>query len=138
MLDLHTKVGFKQAIAPQVQTNSNVAIVGAIIDTQGFDSVEFAITLGTVAAGVSGAVTMEHGNDPALADTAAPAAGDIVGSANFVTADSNTVKKVGYLPKLNAPKRYLRITVTPAGNGAASLPIAGTAVLSDARQGPVA
>lgn len=137
MQDLHNRIKVLTAIIPQTQTNADTAIVGEIIDTSGFDSVEFAVALGVVTdADVTVAVTMEHGDDSGLSDTAAPAAGDIVGSANFTFADDKGCKKFGYLPKSNPRKRYLRITATPTGNNSGALPIAAVAILSSARTKP--
>ena len=108
------------AIAPQ-STAVNTAIVSGIIDTQGFESAMFMLHYGALFAGSSFAVTLEHGNDPALADTAAPAATDLIGTlANAGGTQAgglaNSTRKLGYI----GGKRYLRITVTPAANGATS------------------
>jgi hypothetical protein len=48
MQDIHNRLKIVQAIAPVVQVNSSAAIVGNIIDTAGFDSVEFAIVTGAL------------------------------------------------------------------------------------------
>ena len=139
MLDRHSYLKMVAAIIPQTQTNADTAIVGQIIDTQGYDSLTFALVTGNVTdANVTVAVTMEHGDQANLSDTAPVAAGDQIGSANFTFADDNAAKKVGYLPKSNAPKRYVRITATPTGNDAGALPIAAVAILGNARVGPVA
>lgn len=138
MQDLHNKIKVVTAIVPQIQTNADTAIVGEIIDTNGFDMVEFAIALGTITdANVVGAVTMEHGNAANLSDTSAVGASDMIGSANFTFADDKAAKKIGYAPKTVAAKQYVRITVTPTGNDAGALPVAAVAILSGARTQPV-
>jgi hypothetical protein len=83
---------------------------------------------------------LEHGDDPALADTAQVTNADLLGTlagASFTFADDNIVKKLGYAPRSNPRKRYLRLTVTPTSNDAGSAPIAAVAIMSGARTQPV-
>lgn len=129
MKDLLNIVNLRQALAPQVQTNASGAMVGAIIDRQGFESLTFAIVLGAVTdANVTAAVTVDHGDDPALADAAAVPAADLIGTyalAGFDFAADNACRKIGYV----GPKRYVRLTVTSTSNDAGSIPIAAVAIL---------
>ena len=138
MLDLHNTIKATIAIAPQTQTIADTAIVGTIIDTAGFDTCEIVFLTGTLTdADATFAVTLEHGDDPALADTAVPAAGDLIGTtalASFTFADDITTKKIGY----RGTKRYLRATVTPTNNNAGAAPIAAVALQTLARVKPVA
>ncbi len=117
------------AIVPQTQTNADTAIVGAIIDRLGFDSLLFIIALGTLTdADVTGAVTMEHGDASNLSDTAAVDAADIDGTlalAAFTFAADIKCRKVAYCGQ----KRYVRLTVTPTGNNSGALPISAVALL---------
>jgi hypothetical protein len=137
MQDLHNIIKVVPAVIPQVQTNSSAAIVGEIVDTAGYDSVELVIVTGTLTdADATFAVTVEKGDDAALADTASAAA-DLIGSGNFTFADDKACKKVGYLPKSTVRKRYLRATITPTGNDAGAAPVAAVWVLSSARTQPV-
>ena len=126
------------AILPQVQTNSDTAIVSAIIDTLGYDSLTFAIVTGAVTdADVTVAITMDHGDVANLSDAAAVPAANLVGTlalAGFGFADDSESRKVGYV----GPKRYVRLTATPTGNGAGALPIAAVAILANPSQGPTA
>ena len=81
MRDQMSLIQPKVAIAPQTQTNSSSAIVGEIIDRAGFESLTFVISAGTMTdANATFAVTMEHGDDSGLSDTAAVAAPDLVGT----------------------------------------------------------
>ena len=134
MNNLHTVI----AVAPQAVTNSNTAVVGPIIDTAGFEKVTFSIAAGALTDVDSGLVpSLEHGDDPALADTAAPAASDLVGTlalATFAVTDANKTKKVGYV----GSKRYLRLTLTPTSNEAGTANFAATAILSQTRNAPTA
>lgn len=120
------------ALAPVVATD-NTALATDIIDTQGASALEFVIQSGTLAdADATFAVTMEHGDDSALADTAAVAAKDLVGTlaaAGFTFADDKKTKKVGY----RCNKRYVRLTITPTGN-AGNAPLAVLAILHPLRQ----
>jgi len=120
MKDLCNVVNPLNAVAPQ-STAVNTAIVSGILDRQGFESLTFLLHYGALFAGSSFAVTLEHGNDPALADTAAPATTDLIGTlANAGGTQAgglaNTTRKIGYIGN----KRYLRITITPSANGATS------------------
>ena len=120
MKDLTDVINPLTAVAPQ-STAVNTAIVSGIIDTQGFESLTFVLLFGALFAGSTFAVTLEHGNDPALADTAAPAATDLIGTlalagASQAGGDANKTKKIAYI----GSKRYVRITITPASNGATS------------------
>lgn len=120
MYDLMNKVNLKRAIAP-VSVADNTAQVSQIIDRAGYDSMMFAIVLGSIAdADATFAVTLEHGDDSALADTAVPAAADLIGTttlAAFQFDSDNACRKIGY----KGLKRYVRMTITPTNNSSAAL-----------------
>lgn len=119
-------------------TNANTAVVSAIIDTSGYEAVTLVLVTGAETdANATFAVTMEHGDDAALADTAAPSSDDLVGTlalASFDFSIDNLTRKIGYV----GGKRYVRLTVTPSGNDAGSLFIAGVALLTSGRNKPEA
>jgi hypothetical protein len=72
------------------------------------------------------AVTMEHGDNSALSDSAVPAATDLIGTtalAGFRFDADNKTLKLGYM----GIKRYLRMTVTPSNN-TGNLFLAGVAI----------
>lgn len=102
----------------------NTAQVGAIIDTQGYEHVTFAIATATITtAAATFAVTMDHGNAANLSDAAPVDVACLVGtfaSAAFNGNDDNATRKIGYTPGKGAGRRYVRITVTPTGNAAAA------------------
>lgn len=114
---LHSRIHVVPAIPPAA-VGDNTAAVSAIIDTFGYESLEFAIVLGAIAdADATFAVTMEHGDDAALSDTAAVTSANLQGTltaAAFKFDSDNLVRRVGYGPKA---KRYVRLTVTPSANG---------------------
>lgn len=99
---------------------NNTPVVGAIIDRIGYESLTYLIQTGAmVTGGATYKITMEEGNDPALADTSLVVAGvGLIGdlTPSFAGAAQNSVFKVGYV----GGKRYNRITITPTGNAAAT------------------
>lgn len=119
MKDLHNTEKRTRVISPISQAG-NTAMVGAIIDRKGFDSLEFAITLGTITtAGTTYTALLEEGDVANLSDAAAVADADLIGTealASFVDSEINTTKGLGY----KGSKRYVRLTMTPAGNTGAS------------------
>ena len=126
------------AIAPQTQTNSSSAIVGEIIDRAGFESLTFVISAGTMTdANATFAVTMEHGDDSGLSDTAAVAAPDLVGTlalAAFQFDDDKECRKIGYV----GSKRYTRLTITPTGNDSGAAPLSAVALKGNPASSPTA
>lgn len=138
MLDLHNSIKATVALAPQTQTNADTAIVGEIIDTAGFDTLELVIVTGVLTdADATFALTLEHGDDSALSDTAVPAAGDLIGTVAacaFTFANDKVTKKIGY----RGTKRYVRPTITPTNNNSGAAPVAIVAIQTVARVKPVA
>ena len=99
--------------APVVVTD-NTATATSIIDVANCQGVTFHVVTGTLAdADATFAVTLEHGDDSGLSDTAAPGATERTGDLpDFTFADDNSVVSIGYI----GPKRYVRLTVTPSNN----------------------
>lgn len=126
------------AIVPALNTNSDAAIVSAIIDRKGFESLTFLAIFGTLTdAGCTGVFTMEHGDNSALSDTAAVAAPDFIGTLaamNVTQADDIECRKIGYC----GPKRYVRLTFTSTGNAAGDIPLAVIALLGNPASSPTA
>lgn len=138
MRDLSSLISPVVAIVPQVATNSDTAIVGEIIDRKGYDSLTIIIALGTLTdANVTAAVTLEHGDDSGLSDTAVPAAVDLVGTptlAGFQYDDDKECRKIGYI----GTKRYVRVTVTPTGNNSGALPVSAIGLRGSPQASPTA
>jgi hypothetical protein len=136
MRDLSQNIKVIRLITPQTQTNVDTAIVSAIIDRAGFDSLTLAIVLGTLTdAGVTSVVLVEDGDASNLSDAAAVDDKYLIGTevlAAFTQADDLKVSKIGY----KGPKRYVRVTVTPTGNAAGDIPIAGVAILGHPNTAP--
>jgi len=136
MQDLHNNLHVKRCISP-VSEAGTTALVGQIIDRQGFDSLEYIIATGSIAdADATFTVLLEEGDNSSLTDAAAVADGDLIGTealAAFQFDDDNEVRKLGY----KGHKRYTRLTITPVGNASAAL-ISAVAVLGNPSYGPTA
>lgn len=134
--DLHNEIEVRRLISPQVQTNADTAFVSQIIDTQGFEVLEIIIALGAITdADVTFVPLLEHGDASNLSDAAAVPDSMMIGTettADFSFADDNEVRKLGY--KAATGKRYVRLTITPSGNGAGDINIAAVAVLFGAHR----
>ena len=113
--DLHNQVKVTAAI-PSTRVADNTAQVSAIIDTAGFESLEFVTNLGAIAdADATFAVTIEDGDAANLSDAAAVNANFLIGTtaaAGFTFASDNQTRKLGYV----GHKRYVRYTITPTAN----------------------
>lgn len=114
----------------------NTAQVGQIIDTQGFDSLMWAILTGTLAdVDATFTVLIEDGEDSGLSDAAAVAdtfLEPLEANASFDFGDDNAVRVIAY----TGPKRYARMTITPANNTGAA-PLAVVAILGRAHDAPL-
>lgn len=113
--DLHNMVEF--AVTEPIATiTDNEPFVSTIIDMQGKTSLEFVLFVGALAdADTTATVLVEHGEEDNLSDNAAVPDDELLGTeagAAFQFDDDNTVTKIGY----RGTKRYVRMTVTPAGN----------------------
>jgi hypothetical protein len=134
MQDLFTEINLKRVISP-VSVADNTAQVGQIIDKQGFDSVTYAIALGSIAdADATFTVLLEESNDSGMSGAVAVADEDLLGTevlAAFAFDSDNACRKLGYI----GSKRYTRLTITPVNNASAAL-IAAVAILGHANIKP--
>lgn len=137
MKDTMNFVTPRRAIAPVASAADNTAIVGQIIDRDGYESLTYLIATGAIPdADATFTVLVEHGDDPALADAAAVPDDQLIGTealAGFTFADDNKCFKIGYI----GTKQYTRLTITPANNTGATL-ISAIALLGHAHQVPTA
>ncbi|MFL7903978.1 hypothetical protein ACJ41P_22780 [Azospirillum argentinense] len=115
MRDLMNHIHPITAIQPTRATD-NTALVSAIIDTAGFNSLTFVPMVGTVAtAGAAFAVTVEHGDAADLSDAVAVPADQLLGTlglAGFTGADDGETRKLGYV----GYRQFVRLRITPTGN----------------------
>ena len=134
-IDLHNEINPRVAIAPAAAYTNNTAILSAIIDTSGFEGVEFIIETGAITAGATFAVSVSDGNTSNLADGAVVSAANLIGTtalAGFASANANSCFKIGY----QGVNRYLQLTITPTGNTSAF--ISALAVLGGPHFAPTA
>lgn len=131
MKDLHNNIHAVPLIVPIAARTDNTAIVSAIIDRKGYESVELVLVTGTnTDANATFAVLVEDGDNSGLSDNVAVADAELLGTealAGFTYADDNECRKIGY----TGSKRYVRMTVTPSGNDSGNIFIAGVAILSN-------
>lgn len=134
--DLMNSIATRVAIAPVVATD-DTALVGNVIDVQGYGSATFVIATGTIAdANATFAVLVEEGDAANLSDATAVADADLIGTealAGFTFADDGETRKIGYAGAC----RYVRLTVTPSGN-TGDAPVAAVAVLGHPASAPTA
>jgi hypothetical protein len=116
-----SSVQIKKAHSPYYY-DGNTAWMTAIIDTQGFDWLYFAIAAGTlVDSNATFAVLMQESDDSGFATPNDVADADMVSqtrgtapetAASFQFDDDDEVRSIGYI----GSKRYVRLYITPAGN----------------------
>lgn len=115
LLDLHNNIKVSLAEPPVAAVTNDTAKVSEILDTAGFTQHEFIGVFGTNAdADATYTVLVEDGDNSALSDAAAVDDAFLLGveAMGLDFADDNAVFKIGYI----GPKRYVRVTVTPANN----------------------
>lgn len=134
----------KRVISPQNNTN-DAALVGQIIDHQGYDAASYLILSGALgAAAATHVVLLEEGEAANLSDATAVSDDDMVSqtpgtapetAAAFDQGDDNEVRKLGYI----GTKRYTRLTITPSSGGSPSLDtyVAACCVLEKAAHHPI-
>jgi hypothetical protein len=116
MRDLHNNIHPRRGISPAAAVTDNTPFVSQINDAQGYQSVEFILLTGALAdADATFTLLVEDGDAANLSDAAAVDDKFLLGtealaSPNFASDDK--VFKIGYV----GPKRYQRVTVTPAAN----------------------
>ena len=130
----HDAFDWRFGFTPQVITD-NTAAVSAIIDTQGYSSCAFAIITGTLAdADATFTILVEDGADSGLSDAAAVAdtfLDPTEATASFTFADDSKVRLISY----KGPKRYVRLTCTPANNSG-NAPLACLVALGRPHEAP--
>lgn len=117
MRDMLNNIHPVTAIQPTT-VSDNTPWVSAIIDTNGFNSLTFLLLIGALTdADATFSVLVEDGDEQDLSDAAPVADSELIGTeakAGFTFADDGKTRKIGYA----GFKQYVRLTVTPSGNGA--------------------
>jgi len=129
--DLHNNIDERVAIDLAAITADGTT-VGNIIDTAGFESIEFIAQLGAVTDGTYTPL-LEVGDDPALADAAAVSGEELLGSLVGMTA-SNQTTRIGYA----GSKRYARLSLVATGVTSGVASAGAIAVLGHPHHAPVA
>lgn len=132
MRDLANHIVTKRAISPAAAVADNTPLVSEIIDLNGYDKAMFSILIGAIVdADATFVVLIEHGDQANLSDAAPALDSQLTGTelkAGFRYDSDNQTRKIGYV----GPKRYVRMTITPANNSANAF-IAAEAILSGSR-----
>lgn len=138
MRDLHNNIHPLAGIVPVAARTDDTAIVSTIVDTQGYNSCEFVIITGAnTDADATFTVLVQDGDASNLSDAAAVSDDELLGTealASFAFGDDNETRKIGYV----GGKRYVRVTVTPSGNGAGNIFLAGIWLLGHPSVAPTA
>lgn len=139
--DSLSSVQVKRAHSPYYYSG-NTAFQSEIIDTQGYDSLYFAIATGDLLdSDATFTVLMQESDNSNFSSASDVDDADMVShtrgtapetAAAFTYADDNEVRTIGYI----GSKRYVRLYVTPANNTGVAL-VSITAHLGRASQVPV-
>lgn len=133
LLDLHNNIKVSLAEPPVAAVADNTPFVSAVCDMVGFGSCEFIGIFGTnTDADATFTVLVEDSAD----NVTYAAVDDVhllgVEAMGLDYADDNKVFKIGYI----GPKRYVRVTLTPAANGAGNIFFAAAWIQGHPRKGP--
>jgi hypothetical protein len=135
-MDLHNNIKVSRAISPVAAGTDNTAYVSEILDTSNFSANELVIAIGAnTDADATFTVLIEEGDNSALSDNSAVADADLLGTealASWTYGDDNETRKIGY----KGTKRYIRATVTPAGNDSGNIYMAALWIQAGARVAP--
>lgn len=126
--DVISDIGLVLAEPPVRQTNSDTALVSEIIDTSQYMGGFFAIMTGALTdADMTSTVLLEESDNSDMSSQSSVADADLLPSGTGQEASAapaytsdNVVTTLGYV----GAKRYIRLTLTPSGNGAGNLDIA--------------
>ena len=107
---------------------------GVIIDTVGFESIEFVIQSGTITDGAY-ALVLEQGDDSGLSDAAVVPSDEVLGVlTGFVAADDDTAKRVGSIGK----KQFQRLSIVSTGTSTGGTKFSSVAILGHPKTAPTA
>jgi hypothetical protein len=136
MFDIHSTISTSIALA-NATISTNTTTAGAIIDTQGFEALEFVISTGTIADG-SYALKVETGSASNLSDavdiTASTTQVVIGNKAAIVAADDNISRRIGVV-EFN---RYVRLSLVSTGVTTGGTNFSAVAIKAHAKSVPTA
>ena len=113
MTDMHNNIKVERSISP-VNETGNSALVGQVHDLANCTGFEWIIALGSLADSDATYTVLIEDSDSSFSGANVDDAyllGTEAG-ASFTFAADNGVRKIGYI----GPKRYVRMTITPASN----------------------
>lgn len=123
--DLHHNLSVVQAFN-SATVSSSTTTAGTIIDTRGYGSIEFVLSLGTRADGTFTPL-IEESSDPAMSGANAVLDQDLFGTeAGAALTASNGVARVGMWV---GNKRYVRLSVVSSGVSSGSTGVHALAIL---------
>lgn len=128
--DLHSNIDERNAL-DAAEVTGNGTVVGNIIDTLGYESLEFITQLGTVTTG-DFTLLIEESDASNLAGSNVVAAEHRLGSLTVMDT-SDQVARIGYIGK----KRYVRLSVVGADTSITDS-LSAIAILSHPKRAPVA
>jgi len=130
-IDLHSQIFCANALS-NATIATDTTTVGAIIDTAGYESLEFIIKSGTRTDGTFTPL-IQDGDDSGLSDAAAVSDTFLVGTeaAAAITA-SNALGRIGYVGK----KRYVRLSIVSTSVTTGCTSFGAVAVLGNCRTQP--
>jgi hypothetical protein len=134
MKDMHNNINVLHAITPQAVGTTGIAggKLSAILDRQGFESVEFVYQSGA-SASVADTITPVVYEAAATGDSFTSVAdADLLGTEAAITLTAAASKRVGY----KGTKRYLKIRLY--GTGTATAIVSAAAILGRPHIAPVA
>jgi hypothetical protein len=137
MTDLANNLHFVRGISPQAARTDNTAIVSEVCDTKGYGSCVFAIMNGANTDANATFTVLVEDSEASGSGYVAVADEYLTGTealASFDFADDNECRKIGY----TGIKRYVRVTINPAGNDSGNIFVAGVWVLGHAERAPTA
>ncbi len=132
MKDLHDNIKVTAVLAPAT-IDSDTTTAGAIIDTQGFESLEFVVQAGAIADGAFAGALAESDAANMAGETVVAAASLLGTVPSFADTEGGLVKKVGY----RGTKRYVRLDLVSTDTDDGGL-FGAIAVQSNPRNSPVA
>lgn len=135
--DLANNIYPKRGLSPVAATTDNTAYVSQVLDTAGYESATFITLIGTNTDADATFTALVEDSDASGSGFAAVDDKFLIGTevlASFQFDDDNEVRKIGYV----GPKRYVRVTITPANNAAGNIFIAGVWLLGHPRDMPTA
>lgn len=142
MWDLHNNIKRVRSISPVAIGTTGTGQAGKIVDTQGYEAVEFEFDYGAITA--TAAVftpVVKHGDTTgamtSIADTdligTEAAAGIAAGTPRTSGANKNVSKRLGY----KGGKRYVQVAKL-SSTATAGTPVSATVLLARPRHAPVA